>query len=106
MDYGSRFNSDTKGLGKYDFAAIKFLYGHSLEEFASDVPVPDNLATRIRLNDYSKIPAMLGGDIENIQRRKDVSIDDSIAALRQASPTPMRSWRVAAGSFRSTGRCL
>ena len=25
MDYGSRFNSDIKGLGKYDVAAIKYL---------------------------------------------------------------------------------
>ena len=47
MDYGSRFNSDTKGLGKYDFATIKFLYGQSVEEFADDVPVPGHLREEI-----------------------------------------------------------
>ena len=26
MDYGSRFNSDIHGLGRYDHAAIKFVY--------------------------------------------------------------------------------
>jgi hypothetical protein len=31
MDYGSRFNSDVHGLGKYDYAAIRFAYGDAVE---------------------------------------------------------------------------
>lgn len=33
MDYGSRFNSDVHGLGKYDYAAIRFGYGDLVETF-------------------------------------------------------------------------
>jgi hypothetical protein len=33
MDYGSRFNTDIQGLGKYDVAAIKFGYGQLVETF-------------------------------------------------------------------------
>lgn len=82
MDYGSRFNSDTKGLGRYDFATIKFLYGQALEEFESDVPVPGHLKDLILLNDYRQIPSLLGDDIQNLWKRKDVSIDDSIASMK------------------------
>jgi hypothetical protein len=34
MDYGSRFNSDVHGLGKYDYAAIRFAYGDVVETWA------------------------------------------------------------------------
>lgn len=33
MDYGGRFNSDIHGLGKYDYAAIRFGYGNLVEAF-------------------------------------------------------------------------
>ncbi len=33
MDYGSRFNSDVHGLGKYDYAAIRFAYGDVVESW-------------------------------------------------------------------------
>lgn len=33
MDYSSRFNSDTHGIGKYDRAAIKYGYGKLVEVF-------------------------------------------------------------------------
>ncbi|MDP6943337.1 MAG: zinc-dependent metalloprotease, partial [Myxococcota bacterium] len=33
MDYASRFNMDTAGLGRYDIAAIKFGYGQLIEVF-------------------------------------------------------------------------
>lgn len=33
MDYGGQFYSDFRGLGKYDFAAIKFGYGNTVEVF-------------------------------------------------------------------------
>lgn len=37
MDYGSRFNSDYQGLGKYDWAAIAAGYGDLVEVFDQDV---------------------------------------------------------------------
>ncbi len=33
MDYGGRLNSDIHGLGKYDYAAIKFAYGRMVEVY-------------------------------------------------------------------------
>ena len=89
MDYGARFNSDNKGLGRYDFAAIKFLYGRHLEEFENDVPVPGHFAKTIKVTDYSRLPELLGGDLENLWKRKNVSIDDSMskAVNRLASNT-------------------
>jgi hypothetical protein len=33
MDYGARFNADIRGLGKYDYAAIRFGYGNLIETF-------------------------------------------------------------------------
>ncbi len=35
MDYGARFNSDIRGIGKYDHAAIKFGYGQLVEQFTN-----------------------------------------------------------------------
>jgi hypothetical protein len=39
MDYGGKFNADIHGLGKYDFAAIKFGYGQLVEAFPADLKV-------------------------------------------------------------------
>ena len=36
MDYGARFNADIRGLGKYDYAAIRFGYGNLIETFPKD----------------------------------------------------------------------
>lgn len=33
MDYGARFNASIRGLGKYDYAAIRFGYGDLVEAF-------------------------------------------------------------------------
>ena len=62
MDYGSRFNSDIQGLGKYDKAAIRFGYGELIDV------IPDarehawnGLTNDIFLYDYSKLPTEVGG---------------------------------------------
>ncbi|MEZ4475024.1 MAG: zinc-dependent metalloprotease [bacterium] len=56
MDYGARFNSDTKGLGKYDHAAIKYVYAGQAEVFDDGVPVPGRLDIELEYEDYSHIP--------------------------------------------------
>lgn len=71
MDYGARFNSDTKGLGKYDNAAIKYVYGHHGEVFDDSVDVPGRLDLELEFTDYAKIPEMLGGDLGNLTARQD-----------------------------------
>ena len=44
MDYGSRFNSDIRGLGKYDVAAIKFGYGQLVEAFTTPQIGPSTIS--------------------------------------------------------------
>ena len=39
MDYGGRFNSDIHGLGKYDYAAIKFGYGKMVDVYRDPSPL-------------------------------------------------------------------
>ena len=62
MDYGARFNSDTKGLGRYDMAAISYVYGGYAEAFNDNVNIPSSLATLLKLKDYSEIPNLLGDE--------------------------------------------
>ena len=82
MEYGSRFNSDTKGLGKYDHAAIKYAYGHHVEEFDRSVNLSSSFDFEVFANGFEGIPELLGGDYRNISKRVDVSIDDQVQELR------------------------
>jgi hypothetical protein len=43
MDYGGRFNSDIHGLGKYDYAAIRFGYGQLVDTYYNDQKVRDRV---------------------------------------------------------------
>jgi len=62
MDYGSRFNSDIEGLGKYDKAAIRFGYGGLVDTIPQAAENAwTGLSNDIFLYDYSKIPSEVGG---------------------------------------------
>ncbi len=62
MDYGSRFNSDVHGLGKYDTAAIRFGYGQLIDLMPPDAKSYDNqLRNDIFLYDYTQLPKAVGG---------------------------------------------
>jgi hypothetical protein len=62
MDYGSRFNSDVHGLGKYDTAAIRFGYGQLIDLMPNEALSYDNgLRNDIFLYDYTKLPQAVGG---------------------------------------------
>ena len=45
MDYGRGFNSDIHGLGKYDYAAIKFGYGRLVEVFKDTSKMQQRIKT-------------------------------------------------------------
>ena len=83
MDYHGRFHADTKGLGKYDEAAVKFAYAKTTEVFADDVDVavtPDlGLYTNYVYGGQS-LPSLLGEDHLNLAKRKDVPIDEFVQA--------------------------
>jgi hypothetical protein len=67
MDYGSRFNSDVRGLGKYDFAAIRFGYGNLVDVMpnamnsAGQTEAGLQLQNDILFQDYTKLPTLVGG---------------------------------------------
>jgi hypothetical protein len=62
MDYGSRFNSDINGLGKYDKAAIRFGYGQLIDLIQdADMSAYTGLRNHIMLDDYTQIPYNTGG---------------------------------------------
>ena len=63
MDYGSRFNSDVQGLGKYDYAAIRFGYGQLVDVMPSGAgsETGAQLQSDVFLQDYTKLPTLVGG---------------------------------------------
>lgn len=65
MDYGARFNTDVHGLGKYDYAAIRFGYGQVVDAipFSNDVGI--SLSNDVTFGDYNTIPTLVG-DISTI----------------------------------------
>ena len=67
MDYGARFNTDNQGLGRYDLAAFRFGYGQLIDTMPTAADFGNSLSSNIFLNDYSKIPDMVGG-AEEIHR--------------------------------------
>ena len=70
MDYGSRFNSDIHGLGKYDHAAIHFVYSGEMqvEEYTADVP--PSIDYEALVNGYESVPELLDGDLSKLQKRR------------------------------------
>ncbi|MDB4983027.1 MAG: hypothetical protein JWM82_3779, partial [Myxococcales bacterium] len=95
MDYGSRFNSDINGLGKYDLAAIRFGYGGLVDVMPAGATAAgatgEDLANFISLMDYTKLPSAVGGDIKNLQdggvRRYDSVRNDLKAWYADAKNT-------------------
>jgi len=79
MDYHGRFNSDDKGLGKYDLAAMKFAYGQTMEVFEDGVNVPTFPFTSLYIQyvwGNEVLPNVYGESVANLSKRKDVPIED------------------------------
>ena len=69
MDYGARFNSDIHGLGKYDKAAVRFVYSGDLQTEVFDEDVPSSLDYELLINGYESLPELLGGDLTKLQKK-------------------------------------
>lgn len=95
MDYGSTFNSDLQGLGKYDEAAILFGYGNLIELWDDDLkldldadPLSNagqdyfDLASAIFLRTADHLIELIGGDPANIRKRHTMDFDDYVAQRR------------------------
>jgi hypothetical protein len=65
MDYGARFNSDIQGLGKYDYAAIRFGYGQLVDVMPGLRNTGEVLSVNAMYRGYEEIPNLVGGK-ENI----------------------------------------
>ncbi|HEY8927322.1 MAG TPA: zinc-dependent metalloprotease, partial [Polyangia bacterium] len=61
MDYGARFNTDVSGLGRYDYAAIRFVYGQLLDIMPNAFDAGGQLAYDTFVGNYTDIPKMVGG---------------------------------------------
>jgi Met-zincin len=111
MDYGSRFNSDVHGLGKYDYAAIRFGYGQLIDV----MPAGAGNETGAQLNydvfsqDYTKLPTLAGG-VANLQDggvMDYASVRKSLSAAYQAAKpsqggtfiTPERPYKFLSDEF-------
>ena len=104
MDYHGRFNTDTQGLGPYDYAAIKFGYGGLVEVFETKPVEPmldlqdygdGSYGREFTLDEalrdfrhYTRIPSMLGG-IDAIHDRKTIPYTDDVAALMGSDQTSL-----------------
>jgi len=93
MDYGARFNSDIRGIGKYDQAAIKFGYGQLVESFTNP---PDwnehDILGFFNLDDvigdswvhYTDLPTLFsttlqsGDGTANMKNRRDIPMQEII----------------------------
>jgi hypothetical protein len=85
MDYGSRFNSDVQGLGKYDYAAIRFGYGQLVDVMpdAAGNETGAQLQFDIFAQDYTKLPTLVGG-VQNLKDGGVVDYASIRASLSQA----------------------
>lgn len=78
MDYGGKFNSDFRGLGKYDRAAVAFGYGGLIEVFANRdeiVKMDFNPSLTSFATHYKKLPEAFGG-VENMLDRKWIQYEE------------------------------
>jgi hypothetical protein len=81
MDYGSRFNTDIEGLGRYDFAAIRFGYGQLIDVMPNALDFGNQLSYDLFFNDYSKIPQLVGG-VDKIEDAAIMPYKQQINALQ------------------------
>lgn len=98
MDYTGDLTGRFAGLGKYDHAAINFVYGRHIQTWKPEVAavLPDFFDNRYFLASYKELPELLSGlpatedqktrqlaGIENILNgRQWVPIEDAVADLR------------------------
>jgi hypothetical protein len=63
MDYTAEMTADFGGLGKYDKAAIHFVYGKKVQRWKPEVlaQLPDGLSFRLFLTNYLDLPELFSG---------------------------------------------
>lgn len=83
MDYTGDLTGRFAGLGKYDIAAINFVYAEHVEQWKDEIPLPNLLSNDTWLSDYKELPRIFaneGGtgvarDVETQLRGIDVIVN-------------------------------
>ena len=119
MDYGSRFNSDVNGLGKYDYAAIRFGYGQLVDVMSSGAQAMNETGIQLQndifTDDYSKLPTLVGG-VDNLQDGGVMdyqTIRNAVAGVYQAASaskggfaiTPERPYKFCSDEYEGNLDC-
>jgi hypothetical protein len=112
MDYGARFNTDIQGLGKYDMAAIRFGYGQLVDLIPqANENAWTGLANDIIVNDYSRLPAMLGTSptdattMESSATTVAAYKDEITSLLTSLTPLPERPYKFCSDEFEGNFDC-
>jgi hypothetical protein len=95
MDYGSRFNSDVHGLGKYDYAAVRFAYGDVVEAFPAGTvidPLYKAAPTRFKQPLFNGYSAEVLGKI-NREVRHYTQLPKELKGGTKAMPLAARELR-------------
>lgn len=82
MDYGARFNTDVAGLGRYDYAAIRFGYGDLLDVMPNAIDAGGQLSYDAFVGNYTDIPRMVGG-VDKVDETAIMRYSVAEAALRE-----------------------
>jgi uncharacterized protein DUF4953 len=106
MDYGSRFNSDVRGLGKYDYAAIRFGYGQFVDVMPAGAgnETGAQLQNDIFVDDYTRLPTLVGNSYLNLQDGGVMPYSTIRANLQQAYEAEVTSKNPQGGTFVTTER--
>jgi hypothetical protein len=112
MDYGARFNTDINGLGKYDMAAIRFGYGQLVDLIPqANENAWSGLQNDIIINDYSRLPAMLGKSATDISTMDSSATtvaaykDEINSLLTTPFPLPERPYKFCSDEFEGNFDC-
>jgi hypothetical protein len=105
MDYTGDLTGRFAGLGKYDKAAVIFAYGEHVEQWKSDIELPNLLWYEEWTRDYSALPAVYANDPAStdpqvladgidvmLNGREWVPISDAIAERREGLLQNSEDW--------------
>lgn len=107
MDYTGDLTGRFAGLGKYDQAAINFVYAQKVQVWKDDVKLPNGLGNQLFISDYTELPELFSGlpatadskerrlaGIKNIlEGRKWVSIAEAQESIRQGIEVNTSNWK-------------
>ena len=91
MDYTGDMTGRFAGLGKYDHAAVNFVYGRHVQTWKPEVlaTLPESFDNRLFLASYKELPDLLSGmdpKVETDQTKRELAGIDNILNGRQWTP--------------------